>query len=121
MDLALITAVDGLTIGLAAHRITTLITTDKVWGANRAKLRNWLRRHGRPSSTVLDEEVGAHFKVYGARAFVAGKTVDALSCPKCMGVWVSVATYGVWHYGGSAPVRLAAIAGIQSLLVKHSP
>jgi len=58
-----------------------------------------------------------------ARRFAAAKTVDAISCQQCAGVWVTLATIAAWHYGGDrtrTAVRIAALCGIQSILVRYT-
>lgn len=117
--------VDGLTCGLASHRITRLIVADKVWLGTRTRLRSWLRVHGDPKAyvTVAGAQEG-ELPVYGSPGrFLAAKADEAISCGQCMGVWVSVATVAAWHYGGPrtrAGIRAAAVVGVQSILVSKT-
>lgn len=115
---------DAATVVLASHRITRLIVSDDIWKATRIRLRNWLRHKGPVTSFVeLVDDPRQTGKRYTRSTLLPGKTADLLSCPLCVGVWVTGATAAAWHHGGvrtRSAIRLAALAGAQSILATRT-
>jgi hypothetical protein len=116
-------ALDGVIIALAAHRITRLITADKVWAASRVRLLNNLHRMGPDNGHIMDNRSQAMYPRYKARHLLPAKAAEALGCQLCAGVWVSAATLAGWRYGGPkvrTAIRATAVVGVQSWLATRA-
>lgn len=99
-------------IGLAAFRLTRLVTNDSITKRFRDRLYTWAwdDEHTVPSDDgYLDPTPRAAWRTY---------LHELLTCPYCFGVWVSVGTYLVWDHGGDVGhsiVAVAAVAGAQAI------
>lgn len=100
-----------LVVSLAAFRITRFVVFDSLIGGNldsQSKFSRWL-------------DVFAYDSEGNNRTLIRGKIGDLLTCPYCVGAWVSLGVVAVWFYG-SDPVRWGvtvwAVAGLQALLSK---
>lgn len=114
----MIDAVAFVVVALAAYRLTRIVTLDTISDPFRARLHRWAWNDDDPVEGVDDEGRPAFF----ARPRAAWRTwVDGLvTCPLCLGVWVSAATYAAWRWWDVAPVRaviaIFAVAGLQCFL-----
>ena len=97
-------------LALAAYRIVRLIGWDDWPYAVRA--RRWLggrNERNRGVTVFLDDERGTYTRPVLAKF---------LSCPWCVGFWLSIAVYFAWLYGGRwtlyvlAPWALSAAVGL---------
>lgn len=94
---------------LAAYRLTRFLVFDSLVGSHLDSGSAWSRR--------LD--VLAYTSDGKDRSFLRGKLGDLLTCPYCVGFWVSLACWaGAWW--GGRPVQYVlivfAVAGVQAML-----
>lgn len=88
---------------LAAYRAARLVAIDSITDPLRRAL--WIR-----SGVTAANPSGRRPTVW---------LYGLLSCPHCLGVWISVGTYAAWTEApGSShwPITAAAVAGLQSLV-----
>lgn len=97
-------------LGLAAYRLTRVLTVDSISDPARAVLYDWAWGGTRDRPT--------------SRGRARGWVYELLTCSHCLGVWVSLAAVAAWSSVGGAPSNFAAwlvdvfaVAGVQSVLV----
>jgi hypothetical protein len=117
-------------LGLAAYRVTRVATADTLTAPLRARIYDWawidpddngpayqarrdmLEAEGRDTrdgTVPLPRRGGLRTWIYAL-----------IDCPHCVGVWVSLAAYSAWRWGGDtayAVLAVAAVAGAQSIVV----
>jgi hypothetical protein len=104
-------------LGLAAFRLTRLVTTDTITDP----LRGWLYRWAWDESTPIEVTApdGRRVLVPSPRAAWRTWLYDLLTCPWCLGVWFSAAVWALWKYGdapGRGFIAVFAIAGFQGAI-----
>lgn len=97
-------------LALASFRATRLVTKDSITLPFRERLYRfaWQDQPGRQ-----EPEARAAWRTY---------VYEGLTCPWCLGVWVSTAGYCAWRWGsgiGRGVVVVLAIAGGQALLAAN--
>jgi len=99
-------------LAFVSHRVTRLVTRDKVLDVPRDRLRWWLEhrkeaRTGRSTPQVWQSKL----------AYLVG-------CSWCAGIWVSGAVVGVTAWLGSVPYPLlmwGSAASLVGLISDHEP
>ena len=90
--------VEAIVIGLAAWRLTALVSYERGPGDVFLRLREALgfqhREDGEPTAWP--------------DSFLAG----ALACPWCMGIWMAAGTWALWEYVCEAAVIVLAAATV---------
>jgi hypothetical protein len=98
-------------VALAAFRLTRFFTLDSLVGANLDS--------NSAFSRVLDE--WAYDEEGNERGFIRGKVGDLLSCPYCLGFWISLACWWLWTQDFEfvrEGLTVFAVAGAQSMCSK---
>ena len=108
--------VELVILSFAAFRLTQFFVFDSLWGGNP---HSGSKRSARIDKFAYNQEDGSD------RSFLRGKYGDLMSCPWCIGFWISAATFtayavsaGQWgDYSLVMNVLLMfAVAGGQGLL-----
>lgn len=104
-------------LGFAAFRATRLLTRDTITGVFRDRLFHfaWDVEHPTPDPT-------SRKALPTARAAWRTYLYEGLTCPWCLGVWVSGAVYAGWRWGGTwgrGIITVTAIAGVQAVIAAN--
>lgn len=108
-------------LGLAAYRLTRLWTADSITLPWRDMLYDWAWRdvdaNGRPLAVPVPR--GRHENRPGWNGGFRTWVHKGLTCQQCFGVWVGIAVYCAWRWGGDVALGILAVAallGVQSAL-----
>ena len=111
-------AVAYVLIALASYRIARAITVDTISAAARGRVYRWAWDDDTPIPIPGTTEYSPT-----ARGSVRTYLFDLVSCPVCMGVWVSAAVYATWRWWANdvthAVIAIFAVAGLQCLLAVY--
>lgn len=116
-----ITWVQWLILSFAAYRLTQFFVYDSLIGGNPE---SGSKQSVRLDRFAYDSETGQD------RSFLRGKVGDLLTCPWCLGFWLSAASYLLFvaatdRWTGTAVVvhglTIFSIAGLQGFLNSHTP
>jgi hypothetical protein len=93
-------------LSLAAFRVVHLIAFDAI--TERARTWWWLKfpYEGMPHQKATGE-------VYGHEGTFLG---DVITCAWCLGMWVSIAAYGMWEFWPEVTVRLSIFMAISTVI-----
>lgn len=103
-------------LGLASMRLTRLVVSDTITLPFRERLYRWAWDDEHPT---IRDGVAWPTPRGGLRTWIH----DGLTCSWCFGVYVTVAVYCAWRWGGGVArgiIAVAAIAGVQGALAVWS-
>ena len=103
-----------LIVGLAAFRIARAIATDTV----SLPFRRWL--FAKAYAGIPPDQIETADPSMFQSAPVVRWLYKLLSCPFCIGFWISLALWAVLHEGRDPLVTAFAVAGFQYLLTRWS-
>jgi hypothetical protein len=102
-------------LAFAAFRLTRMVTDDSLTHAFRGRLYRWAWNDAEP--VEVTDENGAAVMVPSSRGPVRSYVYELLTCPWCLGVWVSALVYVLWRWADVLPIRaglvILALAGAQ--------
>lgn len=104
-------------IALASFRATRLVVTDSILAGPREWLYLWAWDPEHPVD--FNGTAAASPRKEGRGGALRTWVYDLLTCPWCLGVWMSAASYAAWRWGhdvGRSLVVVAAVAGLQGAL-----
>lgn len=99
-------------LALATFRLARLIAADTITAPLRDRLTRWAW------TIETDDETGLAIDAK-PRAPWRTWVYELLTCQQCLGVWVGVAVYCAWRWGGDvalAILTVAALVGLQAFL-----